>query len=104
VSSVQVMKLIVNGGQTYLALITKVMENKEKDLQEISVVRNFPDVFSTDYSGLPPERDQQDLVLGGFLFLSFGPHADSSLFCLWFFSYSVLPFVLLRQKGGVFFI
>jgi len=24
--------------------------------------------------------DQQDLVLGGFLFLSFGPLADSSLF------------------------
>jgi hypothetical protein len=30
--------------------------------------------------------DQQDLVLGGFLFLSFGPLADSSLFsyCLGF--------------------
>jgi hypothetical protein len=30
--------------------------------------------------------DQEDLVLGGFLFLSFGPLADSSLFsyCLEF--------------------
>jgi len=28
--------------------------------------------------------DQQDLILGGFMFLSFGPFADSSLFSYYF--------------------
>jgi hypothetical protein len=28
--------------------------------------------------------DQQDLILGGFLFISFGPLADSSLFSYYF--------------------
>jgi hypothetical protein len=55
--------------------------------------------------------DQQDLVLRGFLFLSFGPLADSSLFsycfgfqrrfCLWIL-YTLFTLVLLRHQGGVF--
>jgi hypothetical protein len=41
--------------------------------------------------------DQQDLVLGGFLFLSFGPLADSSLFfyCLGFLNVFVCGFYVL---------
>jgi hypothetical protein len=37
-------------------LITKVTKKKEKDFLEISIVCDFPDVFSMDYFGLPPER------------------------------------------------
>lgn len=56
--------------------------------------------------------DQQDLVLGEFLFLSFGLLADSSLFsyCFGFqnnfvcgYYYSIYP-VLLRHLGGVIFV
>jgi hypothetical protein len=41
--------------------------------------------------------DQHDLVLGGFLFLSFGPLADSSLFfyCLGFLNVFVCGFYVL---------
>jgi hypothetical protein len=51
VSVIQARKLIINGGQTYLAFIIKVVEKNEKDLQEIPIVRDFLDVFSTTYSG-----------------------------------------------------
>jgi hypothetical protein len=55
--------------------------------------------------------DQQNLVLGGFLFLSFGPLADSfssfllfwilEPFCLWIL-YILFSFVLLRHQWRVF--
>jgi hypothetical protein len=41
----------------YLAFIIEVKDKKEKDLQEILVVYDFPDVFATDYIGLQPERE-----------------------------------------------
>jgi len=42
--------------------------------------------------------DQQDLVLGGFLFLSFGPLADSSLvsYCFGFWNVFVYGFYILH--------
>jgi hypothetical protein len=67
VFALQARKLIINGGHTYLAFITEVAEKKEKDLQEIPVVCDFPDVFSTDYSGLLPKREIEfgiECVLG----------------------------------------
>jgi hypothetical protein len=36
--------------------------------------------------------DQQDLVIGGFLFLSFGPLADSTLFSYGFGFYNVFVY------------
>jgi hypothetical protein len=40
----------------YLAFIIEV-KDKKKDLQEILVVYDFPDVFAIDYIGLQPERE-----------------------------------------------
>jgi hypothetical protein len=50
--------------------------------------------------------DQQDLVLGGFLFLSFGPLADSSLVYYCFglsvdFIYSVYPCSVEISRGSI---
>jgi hypothetical protein len=57
--------------------------------------------------------DQQDLVLGGFLFLSFGPLPDSSLLFLFVldfrtflsvdFIYTLFTLVLLKHQGRVFY-
>ena len=33
------------------------MKQARKNLEEIPVVYEYPNVFSTDYSGLPPQRD-----------------------------------------------
>ncbi|GJZ93882.1 putative reverse transcriptase domain-containing protein, partial [Tanacetum coccineum] len=51
------------------SLITRVIENKsdEKRLEDIPVVREFPEVFPEDLPGLPPVRQvefQIDLILG----------------------------------------
>ncbi|GJW68700.1 putative reverse transcriptase domain-containing protein [Tanacetum coccineum] len=44
------------------------MKSEEKKLEDIPIVRDFPDVFSDDLSGLPPVRDIKfriDLIPGG---------------------------------------
>ncbi|XP_037480771.1 uncharacterized protein LOC119358225 [Triticum dicoccoides] len=43
------------------------LEVKEKDIKEIPVVRNFPDVFPSELPGLPPDREMEfsiDLTSG----------------------------------------
>ncbi|GKF47272.1 hypothetical protein Tco_0137074 [Tanacetum coccineum] len=42
-------------------------KSKEKQLEEVLIVRDFPDVFPEDFSGLPPTRQvefQIDLIPG----------------------------------------
>lgn len=51
----------------YLAFLANVVETKtkEKKIEDISIVRDFPDVFPEDVSGLPPVRELEfriDLV------------------------------------------
>ena len=55
--AVQARKLIIGGGQAFLVFVVALARQKKKDLQDILVVREYPDVFSTDYSGLPPQRE-----------------------------------------------
>jgi hypothetical protein len=50
-------KLIIRGGQAFLAFVIAPTKEEKKDLQDISVVRDYPDVFSIDYSRLPPQRE-----------------------------------------------
>ena len=50
-------KLILRGGHTFLAFVVTPAKEKKKDLQDILVVRDYPDVFSTNYSGLPPQKE-----------------------------------------------
>jgi hypothetical protein len=52
--AVRARKLIIIGGQAFLALIVAPTKQAKKDLLDIPVVYEYPDVFSMDYSRLPP--------------------------------------------------
>jgi hypothetical protein len=54
--AVMARKLILEGGQEFLAFVIAPTKEENKDLQDIPVVQNYPDVFSTNYSRLPPQR------------------------------------------------
>ncbi|GKB32104.1 hypothetical protein Tco_0871505 [Tanacetum coccineum] len=59
ISCTKTQKYILKGCPIFLAHVTtKDIEDKseEKRLQDVPIVRNFPDVFSKDLSGLPLTR------------------------------------------------
>ena len=55
VSCVKTMKYIEKGYHAFLALVAK-KESEEKRLQDVPIVREFPEVFPEDLPGLPPVR------------------------------------------------
>ncbi|GJZ60648.1 putative reverse transcriptase domain-containing protein [Tanacetum coccineum] len=59
-------KYIEKGGELFLAQVTE-QEPKEKRLEDVPVIRDFPEVFPEDLPGLPPPREVEfriDLILG----------------------------------------
>jgi hypothetical protein len=50
----QAKKLIVGGDQAFLAFIVTPPKQAKKNLEDIPVVCKYPNVFSSNYSGLPP--------------------------------------------------
>ncbi|GJZ17250.1 hypothetical protein Tco_0553373 [Tanacetum coccineum] len=66
VSCIKVRKYIEKGGELFLAQVTE-QEPKEKRLEDVPVIRDFPEVFPEDLPGLPPPRQVKfriDLILG----------------------------------------
>jgi hypothetical protein len=57
ISAVHAKKLIIGGGQAFLVFIVAPAKEEKKDLQDIPMLQEYPDVFSTDYFGLPPQRE-----------------------------------------------
>jgi hypothetical protein len=57
ISVVQARKLIIGGDQAFLAFVVAPTKQAKKNLEDILVVCEYPDVFSVDYSGLPPQRE-----------------------------------------------
>lgn len=55
ISAFQVGKLIWDGCQWYLAYVVDEPK-QELELEEIPIVREYPEVFLEDFSRLPPER------------------------------------------------
>ena len=53
----QARKLSIGGDQAYLAFVVAPTKQARKNLEEIPVVCEYPDVFSADYSGLPLQRE-----------------------------------------------
>ena len=53
----QARKLIIGGDQAFLAFVVTPTKQAKKNLEEIPIVFEYPDVFSTDYSGLQPQRE-----------------------------------------------
>ena len=50
ISAMQARKLIIRGDQTFLAFVVTPTKQAKKNLEEIHMVCEYPDVFSTDYS------------------------------------------------------
>jgi hypothetical protein len=55
--TVQARKLIVGGDQAFLAFVVAPTKQAKKNMEDIPVVCEYPDVFLADYSGLPPPRE-----------------------------------------------
>ncbi|GJU56863.1 putative reverse transcriptase domain-containing protein [Tanacetum coccineum] len=70
ISCTKTQKYIQKGCQVYLAQVTSKKtedQSKEKRLEDVPIVREFPEVFPEDLPGLPPARQvefQIDLVPG----------------------------------------
>ncbi|GKB08471.1 putative reverse transcriptase domain-containing protein [Tanacetum coccineum] len=66
VSCIKTQKYIEKGCELFLAQVTE-QESKEKRLEDVPVVRDFPEVFPEDLPGLPPPRQVEfriDLIPG----------------------------------------
>ena len=64
---VQARKLIIEGDQAYLAFVVAPTKQAKKNMEEIPVVCEYPDAFSTNYSRLPSQREVEfgiECVLG----------------------------------------
>ncbi|XP_073269757.1 uncharacterized protein [Primulina huaijiensis] len=57
VSCICARKFMRRGCQAILASIVTVTEPVSQRLENVEVVRDFPDVFSDDVSGIPPDRE-----------------------------------------------
>ncbi|GKA61578.1 putative reverse transcriptase domain-containing protein [Tanacetum coccineum] len=55
ISCIKARKYIERGSQLFLAQVTE-KEPSKKQLQDVPVIRNFPEVFPDDFPGLPPPR------------------------------------------------
>jgi hypothetical protein len=66
ISAMQARKLIIGGDQAFLAFIVTPTKQAKKNLEDIPMVCEYPDVFSLDYSR-PPQREVEfgiECVLG----------------------------------------
>ncbi|GJS00261.1 putative reverse transcriptase domain-containing protein [Tanacetum coccineum] len=66
VSCIKAQKYIEKGCKLFLAQVTK-QESKEKLLEDVPVIQDFPEVFPDELLGLPPPRQVEfriDLILG----------------------------------------
>ncbi|GJT99380.1 putative reverse transcriptase domain-containing protein [Tanacetum coccineum] len=66
VSCIKAQKYIEKGCELFLAQVTE-QESKKKRLEDVPVIRDFPEVFPEDLPGLPPPRQVEfriDLIPG----------------------------------------
>jgi hypothetical protein len=47
------------GNQAFLAFVVAPTKQAKKNLEDIPMVCEYPDVFSSDYFGLPPQREME---------------------------------------------
>ncbi|GKD92910.1 putative reverse transcriptase domain-containing protein [Tanacetum coccineum] len=83
ISCMRTQKYIQKGCQVYLAQVTSKKaqdKSEEKRLEDVPVIREFPEVFPGDLLGLPPARQLQELSDRGFIRPSSSPWGASVLF------------------------
>nr|GEU70472.1 hypothetical protein [Tanacetum cinerariifolium] len=67
ISCTKTQKYIQKGCQVYLTQVTSKKaedKSKEKRLEDVPIVQEFPEVFPEDLPGLPPTRQTQFLTMG----------------------------------------
>jgi hypothetical protein len=67
ISAIQAKKLIIGRGQAFLSFVIATEKEEKKGLQDIHVVHEYPNVFLTNYYGLPSQREVEfgiECVLG----------------------------------------
>ncbi|XP_075518276.1 uncharacterized protein LOC142552386 [Primulina tabacum] len=67
ISCLQANKLLPKGCMGFLASVVDVQKESNLQLQDIVVVKDYPDVFADDVPGLPPDREVEfviDLIPG----------------------------------------
>jgi hypothetical protein len=57
ISAVQARKFIIGGDQAFLTFVVAPTKKAKKNLEDIPMVFEYPDVFSIDYSRLPPQKE-----------------------------------------------
>ena len=57
ISAIWARKLILRRGHAFFVFVVVPAKEEKEDLQDIHVVRDYPNVFLTDYSRLPPQRE-----------------------------------------------
>nr|GFB99031.1 putative reverse transcriptase domain-containing protein [Tanacetum cinerariifolium] len=65
-TDIKARKYIKNGCELFLAQVTRTV-SKEKRVEDVPVIRDFPEVFPKDLPGLPPPRQVEfriDLIPG----------------------------------------
>ncbi|GKD75039.1 putative reverse transcriptase domain-containing protein [Tanacetum coccineum] len=70
ISCIKVRKYIERGCHLFLAYVTE-QKPKEKRLEDVTIIRDFPEVFPDDLPGLPPPRQLseqlRELLMKGFI-------------------------------------
>ena len=56
ISGIRVMKILSKGDQGYLAFLINTSSDKVR-LEDIPIVKEYPDVFPEELESLPPERE-----------------------------------------------
>ncbi|XP_073035210.1 uncharacterized protein [Primulina eburnea] len=62
ISCLQATKLLNKGCTGFLALVSDVNRDNNLQIQDIDVVREYPDVFADDVPGLPPDREVEFVI------------------------------------------
>ncbi|XP_073056861.1 uncharacterized protein [Primulina eburnea] len=62
ISCVKAHEMLSKGCQGFLAAVIDVNTEMTRKLNEIEVVRDFPDVFADDVPGLPPDREVEFVI------------------------------------------
>ncbi|GKD95260.1 putative nucleotidyltransferase, ribonuclease H [Tanacetum coccineum] len=83
ISCIKARKYIERGCHLFMAHVTE-KKPKEKRLEDVPIIRDFPEVFPDDLSGLPPSRQLsvqlQELLEKGFIHPSSSPWGALVLF------------------------
>ncbi|XP_073019378.1 uncharacterized protein [Primulina eburnea] len=57
ISCLRARKLMIKGCKVYLASVISIPDTASRSIEEVEIVREFPDIFPNDVTGVPPARE-----------------------------------------------